>query len=45
MPGRILLDTIAEITTALREIDDFRFPYVTFLAPEYERAEDTNPAS
>jgi len=45
MPGSLLLDTIAAAATALREIDDVRFPYVTFLAPEYERAEDTKPAS
>lgn len=44
MPGSILLDTIAAAATALREIDDLRFPYVTFLAPEYEAAEDTRPA-
>jgi hypothetical protein len=45
MPGSLLLDTIAAAATALREIDDVRFPYVTFLAPEYERAEDTKPSS
>jgi hypothetical protein len=45
MPGSRLLDTIAEIATALRGIDDFRFPYVTFLAPEYESAEDSRPAA
>jgi hypothetical protein len=45
MPGSRLLDTIAEVATALRGIDDFRFPYVTFLAPEYEAAEDTRPAT
>ena len=44
MPGARLLDTIAEVATALREIGDYRFPYVTFLAPEYESAEDTHPA-
>jgi hypothetical protein len=43
MPGLLLLDTIAAAATALREIDDLRFPYVTFLAPEYEAAEDTRP--
>lgn len=43
--GSRLLDTIAEIATALREIGDFRFPYVTFLAPDYESAEDTRPAA
>lgn len=45
MPGSRLLDTIAEVATALREIGDYRFPYVTFLAPEYESAEDTRPAA
>ena len=40
MPGARLLDTIEEVSTALREIEDFRFPYVTFLAPGYEHAED-----
>ena len=37
MPSSQLLDTIAEAATALREIEDYRFPYVTFLAPEPER--------
>jgi hypothetical protein len=45
MPGSLLLDTIAAAATALREIDDYRFPYVTFLAPEYEAAEDTRPTA
>ena len=45
MPGSRLLDTIAEVATALREIDDVRFPYVTFLAPECESAKDTRPAA
>lgn len=45
MPGSLLLDTIAAAATALREIDDVRFPYVTFVAPEYEAAEDTRPAA
>ena len=45
MPGSLLLDTIAAAATALREIDDFRFPYVTFLAPEDESAEDTRPVA
>ena len=45
MSGSRLLDTIAAAATALREIDDYRFPYVTFLAPEYESAEDTRPAA
>ena len=38
--GDRLLDTIVAISNALREIDDDRFPYVTFLAPGYEHAED-----
>jgi len=45
VPGARLLDTIAEVATALRETGDDRFPYVTFLAPEYESAEDTRPAA
>ena len=45
MPGSLLLDAIAAAASALREIDDFRFPYVTFLAPEYESAEDTRPVA
>jgi hypothetical protein len=45
MPGSLLLDTIAAAAMALRENDDFRFPYVTFLAPEYEAAEDTRPTA
>jgi hypothetical protein len=45
MSGSRLLDTIAAAATALREIDDDRFPYVTFLAPEDESAEDTRPAA
>lgn len=43
--GARLLDTIAAAATALREIEDYRFPYVTFLAPEDESAEDTRPAA
>lgn len=39
------LDTMAAATTALRELDDDRFVYVTFLAPEYESPEDTRPAA
>jgi hypothetical protein len=39
------LDTIAASASALREIDDDRFPYVTFLAPEDQSAEDTRPAA
>jgi hypothetical protein len=38
--GVRLLDTIAAVSEALRTIDDFRFPYVTFLGPGYEHAED-----
>ena len=34
-----LLDAIGAASEALRELDDYRFPYVTFLAPEDERAE------
>ena len=45
MPGSRLLDAIAEVSTALRGIGDYRFPYVTFLAPDYESAEDTRPAA
>ena len=45
MPGSRLLDTIAAAATALLEIDDYRFPYVTFLAPDDEQAEDTRPAA
>jgi hypothetical protein len=43
--GARLLDAIAAAATALREIEDYRFPYVTFLAPEDESAEDTRPAA
>ena len=38
--GARLADTIAAVSEALRGIDDSRFPYVTFLAPGYEHAED-----
>lgn len=38
--GARLADTIAAVSEALRGIDDARFPYVTFLAPGYEHAED-----
>jgi len=38
--GARLLDTIVAVSEALRNIDDFRFPYVTFLGPGYEHAED-----
>jgi hypothetical protein len=44
--GARLADTIAAVSEALRDIDDFRFPYVTFLAPGYEHAEeDPRPAA
>lgn len=39
------LDAIAAANSALRAIDDDRFVYVTFLAPEYRSAEDTRPAA
>jgi len=45
MSGSRLLDAITAAATALRELDDPRFPYVTFLAPDYEHAEDTRPAA
>ena len=38
--GTRLIDTIAAVSEALEEIGDRRFPYVTFLAPGYEHAED-----
>jgi len=38
--GVRLGDTLVAVSEALREIDDLRFPYVTFLAPGYEHAED-----
>ncbi len=43
--GARLLDTIVAAQDALRELDDDRFPYVTFLAPEDESAEDARPAA
>lgn len=45
MSGTRLLDTIAAAAGALRAIEDYRFPFVTFLAPEDEEAEDTRPAA
>jgi len=45
MSSSQLLDAIAAASTALREIEDYRFPYVTFLAPEDEPAESTRPAA
>ena len=44
MSGSLLLDAIAAAASALREIDDFRFPYVTFLAPEYESGRGYGPS-
>jgi hypothetical protein len=38
--GARLLDAIAAVSEALRDIDDRRFPYVTFLAPGYQHAEE-----
>ena len=38
--GGRLLDTIVAVSDALKKINDFRFPFVTFLAPGYEHAED-----
>jgi hypothetical protein len=38
--GARLADTLVAISEALRHIGDHRFPYVTFLAPGYEHAED-----
>ena len=45
MSGSQLLDSISAAATELRAQEDFRFPYVTFLAPEDESAEDTRPAA
>lgn len=45
MSGSQLLDAIAAAATALRKIEDHRFPFVTFLAPEDEDSEDTRPAA
>lgn len=45
MSSSQLLDTISAAATALREIEDFRFPYVTFLAPEDEPTEGARPAA
>jgi hypothetical protein len=33
-------DTLSAVSEALRSLGDSRFPYVTFLAPGYEHAED-----
>jgi hypothetical protein len=38
--GARLGDTLVAVSDALRDVDDLRFPYVTFLAPGYEHAED-----
>lgn len=43
--GAVLLDAIAAASTALREIEDNRFPYVTFLTTEDDSSEDTRPAA
>jgi hypothetical protein len=44
--GARLGDTLVAVSDALRDIDDDRFPYVTFLAPGYEHAEgDVRPAA
>ena len=43
--GSRLLDTIAAAATALRDIEDFRFPYVTFLAPESETSDGEQTAA
>jgi len=43
--GARLLDAIDAAATALREIDDDRFPYVTFLTTDDDNAEDTRPAA
>ena len=38
--GARLADTLVAISEALMAVEDSRFPYVTFLAPGYEHAED-----
>jgi len=38
--GARAIDAIAAISEALEDVGDARFPYVTFLAPGYEHAED-----
>ena len=43
--GSRLLDAIAASVSELQKIDDDRVPFVTFLAPEDEAAEDTRPAA
>jgi hypothetical protein len=44
--GAQLADTLEAVSIALQGVDDFRFPYVTFLAPGYEHAEeDARPAA
>jgi hypothetical protein len=45
MSGSQLLDAITEASTALREIEDYRFPYVTFLAPEELSEESFHPTA
>jgi hypothetical protein len=39
-----LLDTIEAASAALRDLEDYRFPYVTFLAPEDIAADEEAPA-
>jgi hypothetical protein len=44
--GARLADALVAVSDALRDIDDDRFPYVTFLAPGYEHSEaDARPAA
>ena len=45
MPASRLGDTIAAIAESLQRIGVRNFPFVTFLAPGYEHAEDTRPAA
>jgi hypothetical protein len=45
MSGRRLLDAIDAAATVLESQEDHRFPFVTFLLPEEEGAEDTRPAA
>ncbi len=43
--GARLVDTIAAVSQSLRNNGDLRFPYVTFLAPGYDHAEDDSRSS
>ncbi len=44
--GARLGDALVAVADALRDIDDHRFAYVTFLAPGYEHAaDDERPAA